>query len=265
MKIHIFPLICFLSLIVVSDAQGAEDKNDDPNDGDGAGVCPPVDEIVDGEPCGDFIPAGSQEASCFTSETEQCDCPGQENPNPVWECRDVGDNGPGFDDPFSPVDPVAAPVSIDMPSEPPVTADDEEDPSTPTPTTPINTDLCPPVDEIVDGDACGAFIPADSQEVSCFTSETEQCNCAGQESTDPVWQCRTVGVDPPENCASQTCVPDMEDQCTCRPGLECRQRQPGVYQCSQVSRTERTRLSGSGNFGGAAGRDRGNREGLVSF
>jgi hypothetical protein len=57
--------------------------------GGGNAVCPPSEALVDGAPCGSFIPAGSQEASCFKTDTVQCNCAGQDNANPTWVCRAV--------------------------------------------------------------------------------------------------------------------------------------------------------------------------------
>jgi len=57
-------------------------------------------------------------------------------------------------------------------------------------------------------------------------------------------------------CAGKPCDKDDSTSCSCRSGLECRQRSFGQYICSQVSRTERTRLSAAAGIGGAAGRDR---------
>mmetsp|Transcript_782 Transcript_782/g.1642 ORF Transcript_782/g.1642 Transcript_782/m.1642 type:complete len:188 (-) Transcript_782:306-869(-) len=187
MKLHTTSLACFLALIAVSDAQPPppEDQNDGPADD----ICPPVDEIVDGEPCGQFIPSNSQEASCFTSVTEQCNCPGQEDPDPVWVCRNI-EGDIGFDE------------VTEFPSESPSNATEPDE-------------LVPP--------------------------------------------------EPEQNCRGASCDPNQENQCTCRPNLQCRQRQVGVYQCSQAPRTERNRLSSSESIGGAAGRDRRNRLGLVSF
>ena len=63
------------------------------------------------------------------------------------------------------------------------------------------------------------------------------------------------------DCSTQVCDPKDAGACetNCRPGLECRRRGVGVFICSQVSRTERQRLSGSEGIGGAAGRDRSGR------
>lgn len=248
--------MCFLALIVISDAQPGQPQDK---------ACPPIDKIVDGEPCGEFIPDNSNEASCLTSETEQCDCPGQENPDPLWICRNIGDDIDEDEDNEN------TPVSVDLPSGAPaiIEVDNEEQTSSPTPS--VVTDECPPAEEIIDGESCGEFIPNNSQEASCLKTEIEQCNCAGQVDPNPVWVCRNIEDDktdppePPQNCTFQVCDPSVKDQCTCRVGLECRQRQPGVYQCSQVSRTERNRISAAEQVGGAAGRDRRNREGLVSF
>jgi len=60
----------------------------------------------------------------------------------------------------------------------------------------------------------------------------------------------------PEDCAGQSCDIDDINACNCRSGLECRQRGIGQFICSQVSRTERTRLSAAAGIGGAAGRER---------
>jgi len=60
-----------------------------PSGGGGNAVCPPSEALVDGAPCGSFIPAGSQEASCFKTDTVQCNCAGQDNANPTWVCRAV--------------------------------------------------------------------------------------------------------------------------------------------------------------------------------
>lgn len=64
-----------------------------------------------------------------------------------------------------------------------------------------------------------------------------------------------------ENCSGQVCDPTIDDACVtnCRAGLECRLRPFGLFICSQVSRAERKRLSGSEGIGGAARRDRSGR------
>mmetsp|Transcript_17773 Transcript_17773/g.36558 ORF Transcript_17773/g.36558 Transcript_17773/m.36558 type:complete len:153 (+) Transcript_17773:274-732(+) len=83
--------------------------------------------------------------------------------------------------------------------------------------------------------------PVDSEEVTLSPTASE----------DP---------DPPPTvsqvCVGQPCDRDDSNACSCRPGLQCRQRSLGEYICSQKSRGERTRLSGLEGIGGAAGRDR---------
>ena len=52
-------------------------------------LCPSDSEIVDGQPCRQFIPFGANEASCFVASGQQCNCPGQESADPLWMCRSV--------------------------------------------------------------------------------------------------------------------------------------------------------------------------------
>ena len=59
-----------------------------------------------------------------------------------------------------------------------------------------------------------------------------------------------------EDCASQPCDPEDSNACSCRQGLECRQRGFDTFLCSQLPRAERNRLSDLEGIGGAA---RGNR------
>eukprot|EP00531_Pseudo-nitzschia_arenysensis_P008392 CAMPEP_0116146100 /NCGR_PEP_ID=MMETSP0329-20121206/16980_1 /TAXON_ID=697910 /ORGANISM="Pseudo-nitzschia arenysensis, Strain B593" /LENGTH=232 /DNA_ID=CAMNT_0003641817 /DNA_START=73 /DNA_END=771 /DNA_ORIENTATION=+ len=60
---------------------------------------------------------------------------------------------------------------------------------------------------------------------------------------------------PFEDCAGQVCDITDSEACSCRVGLECRQRGFDTFLCSQISRKERSRLSDTEGIGGAAGRD----------
>jgi len=156
-------------------------------------------------------------------------------------------------------DPSAAPVStssptifdaIDFnstePSESPndMSVDNDEQTSSPTPSS--------------DGD------PSPSSPSNTPSSDGESPTTSSPIATDSGEGAPSAEPSPlppiqVENCAGEPCDEEDSDACSCRSGLECRQRSIGNFICSQVSRTERTRLSTSENFGGAAGRDRGAR------
>eukprot|EP00532_Pseudo-nitzschia_australis_P012326 CAMPEP_0168226482 /NCGR_PEP_ID=MMETSP0140_2-20121125/13429_1 /TAXON_ID=44445 /ORGANISM="Pseudo-nitzschia australis, Strain 10249 10 AB" /LENGTH=172 /DNA_ID=CAMNT_0008157557 /DNA_START=222 /DNA_END=737 /DNA_ORIENTATION=+ len=172
MKIHTVPWVYFLALIVISDAQPGQPQDN---------ACPPISQIVVGNPCGEFIPDNSNEISCFTSQSEQCNCPGQDNPDPVWICRNIGDDIDEDEDNDNP------PVNVDEPSGAPVTVEVDNEDQTSSPTPSVVTGVCPPAEEIIDGESCVDFIPDNSEEASCLKTETEQCNCAGQDNPNPVW------------------------------------------------------------------------------
>lgn len=62
---------------------------------------------------------------------------------------------------------------------------------------------------------------------------------------------------PANNCVSQSCDPTDAQSCSCRAGLQCRNRGGQGYLCSAMPRTSRQRLSGGRDgVGGAGGRDR---------
>merc|ERR1719162_1590956 len=62
---------------------------------------------------------------------------------------------------------------------------------------------------------------------------------------------------PANNCVSQSCDPTDAQSCSCRAGLQCRNRGGQGYLCSAMPRTSRQRLSGGRDgVGGAGSRDR---------
>jgi len=62
-----------------------------------------------------------------------------------------------------------------------------------------------------------------------------------------------------EDCLGETCTPGNAEDCSCRPGLECRRRTSGdglsdiEYRCSAVSKTVKNRISSTEGVGGAGG------------
>jgi hypothetical protein len=57
----------------------------------------------------------------------------------------------------------------------------------------VNETGCPPASDIVDGQACAQYIPANFLDQSCFIDNLKtQCNCPGQVA-DAAWVCRGIG------------------------------------------------------------------------
>jgi hypothetical protein len=65
-------------------------------------------------------------------------------------------------------------------------------------------------------------------------------------------------MDISEDCINMECVVGSDD-CSCVPGLECRQRSDGqggiAFLCSAVSKMVKNRISDGEGIGGAAGRN----------